>query len=134
MNTEKIIHNNLLLAVIARDEDWQEGLNFISSDVDFVQVGFWYYKKGKRLLSHMHLEAKREVLKTQEVIFVKKGSLKADIFTQEGKLYKSIELKKGDTGIFLNGGHGYEILEEGTQVLEVKNGPYVGPEQDRKRI
>ena len=34
----------------------------------------------------------------------------------------------------LRGAHGYDILENGTQVLEVKNGPYVGAELDRKRI
>jgi hypothetical protein len=34
----------------------------------------------------------------------------------------------------LRGGHGYEILEDGTQVLEVKNGPYLGPDVDRRRL
>ncbi|OGZ68558.1 MAG: hypothetical protein A3D35_02335 [Candidatus Staskawiczbacteria bacterium RIFCSPHIGHO2_02_FULL_34_9] len=134
MKTEKIIDNNNILAIIVRSEDWEVGLNFASSDEDFIQAGFWNYEKGKQLLPHIHLEAKREILKTQEVIFVKNGSLRADIFTDEGKLFKSVELHQGDTGVFLNGGHGYEILEEGTQILEVKNGPYVGPEKDRKRI
>ena len=41
---------------------------------------------------------------------------------------------EGDILILLTGGHGYEILTEGTQVLEVKNGPYVGAEADRRRL
>ena len=36
--------------------------------------------------------------------------------------------------MLLRGGHGYEILEDGTQVLEVKNGPYLGPDVDRRRL
>jgi hypothetical protein len=134
MNTEKIIDKNLILAVIARDENWEKGLNFISEENDFVQVGFWGYDKSQKLSAHTHLNFAREVLKTQEVIFVKQGKMKADIFTEEGILLKSVELFAGDTAIFLNGGHGYEILEDNTKVLEIKNGPYVGPEKDRKRI
>jgi len=40
----------------------------------------------------------------------------------------------GDVAILLRGGHGYEILEDGTEVLEVKNGPYVGADRDRRRL
>jgi len=134
VKTEKITDNSVILAIIMRSEDWEEGLNFISENQDFQQVGFWNYEKGKELLPHIHLPSKREVLKTQEVIFIKEGSLRADVFTEDGKLFKSAELKKGDTAVFLNGGHGYTILENNTQVLEIKNGPYVGPDQDRKRI
>ena len=36
--------------------------------------------------------------------------------------------------ICLEGGHGYEILEDNTRVLEIKNGPYPGPEKDRRRL
>jgi hypothetical protein len=41
---------------------------------------------------------------------------------------------EGDILILLQGGHGYEILEDGTQVLEVKNGPYIGADLDRRRF
>jgi hypothetical protein len=36
--------------------------------------------------------------------------------------------------VLLAGGHGYEILEDNTKILEVKNGPYLGASEDRKRI
>ena len=41
---------------------------------------------------------------------------------------------EGDVVILLRGGHGYDIIEDGTQVLEIKNGPYLGAEVDRRRI
>jgi len=44
------------------------------------------------------------------------------------------EAGAGDVVILLRGGHGYDIIEDGTQVLEVKNGPYLGAEADRRRI
>ena len=134
MNVEKIMDMDLILAIVIRGEDWEEGLNFISSEENYQQVGIWGYNKGKKLTPHIHLIKPREVLRTQEVVFVKEGRIQADIYTEKEKFLKSVELKKGDAIILLNGGHGYEILEDNTKVLEVKNGPYVGADKDRKRI
>ena len=134
MKTEKIMNDDLILAIIIRNTDWEEKLNFVSSEGDYQQVGIWGYNKGEKLASHIHLFKPREVLRTQEVVFVKDGRIRADIYTENEDFLKSVELGKGDTIILLNGGHGYEILEDGTKVLEVKNGPYVGADEDRKRI
>jgi len=113
---------------------WKDGLNFFSQDEDFIQVGAWGYGAGKELKAHIHNKVKREVLWTQEVLFVRTGKLQANIFdTGETKLAE-LEVNAGDVIILLRGGHGYEILEEGTQVLEIKNGPYVGPDRDRRRL
>lgn len=134
MKTEKIVDEGSILSIIVRGADWEEGLNFISSEEDYQQVGTWVYKKGKVLEPHIHLPAARKVQRTQEVIFVREGRIRANIYTENEEFLKSVELDKGDTMILLKGGHGYEILEDGTKVLEVKNGPYVGAEDDRKRI
>lgn len=134
MKTEKIMDEDLVLAIIIRDADWEEGLSFVSSDMDYQQVGIWGYAKGQNLAPHIHLIQPREVLRTQEVVFVKDGRIRADIYTEKKEYKKSVELQKGDTIILLNGGHGYEILEDNTKILEVKNGPYIGADRDRERI
>lgn len=134
MKTEKIMDGDLTLAIVIRDEDWEEGLNFVSSEEDYQQVGIWEYNKGKKLAPHIHLIEPREVLRTQEVVFVKEGRIRADIYTEKEEFLKSVELVRGDFIVLLNGGHGYEILEDDTKVLEIKNGPYVGADRDRKRI
>ena len=134
MKVERIEDGNETLALVVRDEDWEKGLNFVSSNEDYLQVGMWWYRKGQELNPHMHLNMPRNVLHTQEIVFIKEGHIRADIYTEQEEFFKSVELKKGDTIILLNGGHGYEILEDNTKVLEVKNGPYVGADKDRKRI
>ena len=113
---------------------WNDGLNFFSQNHDFIQVGIWGYGAGKELKAHIHNEVKREVLWTQEVLFVRKGKLRANIFDTTEKKVAELELSSGDVIILLRGGHGYDILESGTQVLEIKNGPYVGPDMDRRRF
>jgi uncharacterized protein YjlB len=119
---------------VPADAAWGEGLNFFSSDSDFIQVGVWGYGAGKELKAHIHNEVRREVLWTQEVLFVRRGRIRANIFdTREQKLAE-LEVEAGDVIILLRGGHGYDILEDGTEVLEIKNGPYVGADLDRRRL
>lgn len=113
---------------------WQDGLSFFSEDGDFIQVGVWGYGAGKELKAHIHNEVKREVLWTQEVLFVRSGKLRANVFNTREEKVAELEVNAGDLIILLRGGHGYDILEDGTQVLEIKNGPYVGPDLDRRRF
>jgi len=94
----------------------------------------WGYDKGTRLQAHIHNEIKREVSITQEVIFVKSGKVVAHVFDEEEKLVTTLQLHPGDVLIVLKGGHGYEVIEDNTRVLEIKNGPYPGAEADRRRI
>lgn len=119
---------------IPADTAWNDGLNFFSENNEFVQVGTWQYPAGKELLAHAHNEVKREVPWTQEVLYIRKGSILAKIYNNQDELIQEITAVAGDIMILLTGGHGYQILEDGTQVLEVKNGPYVGAEQDRRRL
>lgn len=123
--------------VLARhitEADWAEGLSFFSNDDDFIQVGTWRYNAGKELKAHIHNEAPRNVTWTQEVLFVKKGRISAQIYDFEGQPVSEITCEAGDVLVLLAGGHGYSILEDDTQVLEIKNGPYLGPERDRRRL
>jgi len=113
---------------------WNDGLNFFSQDEEFIQVGVWGYGEGKELKAHIHNEVKREVLWTQEVLFIRSGKLRANIFDTKETKVAELEVNAGDVIMLLRGGHGYEIEEDSTQVLEIKNGPYVGPEQDRRRL
>lgn len=127
--------NGVVLArYIPADTAWEGGLSFFSEDEDYIQVGTWGYDSPKELLAHTHNEVHRDVAWTQEVIFVKKGSIRAEIYDLSNKKVKYIDCKVGDIIILLRGAHGYHILEDDTQVLEVKNGPYVGAELDRVRL
>jgi len=56
------------------------------------------------------------------------------VYDQAGRAVEEIVAREGDLLIMLRGGHGYEIIEDDTQVLEVKNGSYPGPEADRTRL
>ncbi len=135
MTVNEIKDGDLILARhIPSSAAWAGGLNFFSPDRDYQQVGTWNYDQGKQLLPHAHNEVARTVLWTQEVLYIRSGKIKATIFDTGGKEIAELVVKSGDVLVLLLGGHGYEILENGTQVLEIKNGPYVGADADRKRF
>lgn len=126
--------NGSRLGILIPRGDRQKGLNFYSEDSDFIQLGIWGYDCGKKLAAHIHNRVHREVSQTQEVVYVMQGKLKAFMYSEDEKLIEELTLQEGDTLILLNGGHGYEILEDDTFVLEIKNGPYVGADKDRRRL
>lgn len=134
MSVRLIEKDGNLLARFIPGGAWGEGLSFYSNDEEYVQVGTWVYNEGKALSPHIHNEVERKVSRTQEVIYVRKGSIEACIYGVDGELVSSVQVSTGDTLVLLIGGHGYKVLEDGTQVLEVKSGPYVGASLDRRRF
>jgi len=126
--------DQVLARHIPADTAWQSGLNFYSNEDEYLQIGVWGYKAGKRLQGHIHRTVKREILRTQEALFVRRGRIRATIYTDAAQEVAQLDVSAGDIVVLLSGGHGYEILEDRTEVLEVKNGPYGGPEIDRRRI
>ena len=131
---EEIRHDGKIISIIYRNSDWVKGLNFITPDELFVQVGSWWYDKGKKLDSHIHKNFERTTLRTQETIFVKQGSVRVMLFTEEEEYLQEYCLYQGDLAVFGYGGHGYEILEDDTQIIESKNGPFVSVGADKKKF
>ena len=126
--------NTILARYIPKVEMKKPGLNFYSDDREFIQFGVWGYDAGKILPAHIHNSVERTNEKTQEALFVQRGKIKAQIYNFEEVKIKELIISQGEVIILLHGAHGYEVLEDNTQVLEFKNGPYPGAELDRKRI
>ena len=131
---EEIKDGSILIARYIKNTRWDDSLKFYSNDSDFIQVATWNYNKGKHLKAHGHKVHKRMADKTNEVIFIKSGAVKATLFNDGNEIIKELVLSAGDILICYNGGHSYDILEDNTQVLEVKNGPYPGLDKDKKII
>ena len=131
---EIIKNNGQIISIIYRDSDWVKGLNFITPDELFVQVGSWWYDKGKKLDAHVHKEFDRSASRTQESIYIKQGSLKVSVFTEEESFLQDYILYAGDLAVFAYGGHGYEILENNTKVIESKNGPFFNVDDDKNKF
>ena len=127
-------HNGKIISLIYREDDWVKGLNFVTPDDMFIQVGSWWYDEGKKLDKHVHNDFDRQAKRTQECVFVKRGSMEVTLYTDELDRLESFTLNQGDLAVFAYGGHGYEILEDDTQIIETKNGPFLSVEIDKTKF
>lgn len=128
---KEIISDNQLIAKIVSPEDWTKGLNFFTDNDDFIQVGSWWYDKERYLADHIHLKYPRTGKRTQECVFVVSGRMKINFFSENQEFLESCEVGQGDFAVIFGGGHGYEILEDDTKILETKNGPFTSVEKDK---
>ena len=110
-----------------------EGLDFLTEDGSFIQVGTWNYKMKTKLPAHFHNDFERTSMRTQEVVIVLSGKIKCNLYTKKGELIDSVILDQNKIIIQYADVHEYELLED-SKVLEVKNGPYFGPDKDRTRV
>jgi hypothetical protein len=138
MLKEKVLQvikdKNEILVQIKRSSDWNPGLDFITSDDEFLQAGTWLYDKGKKLDRHRHNIVERSSNLTQECIVVLCGSLGVQVYNKSNDYICKFQLDEGDFAVFLGGGHSYEVLSDGTRVLETKNGPFLGVNLDKTRF
>ena len=126
---------NLVATISPAESLWRgAGLSFLTGDSDFVQVGLWTHPKDTHLNAHIHNLFDRSAMRTQEVVYVVAGAIRVHLYDELGSPLEDHDVVAGGLIVCFAGGHGYTILEEGTRVLEVKNGPYHGPELDRRRL
>ncbi len=132
---EKLIEDRgVIIAKVIKNHEWPKNLKFYSTEDDFLQVATWNYNSGKHLKAHGHKICERVSNRTNELLFIKQGKLKIYFYNGRNKLIAEVVIKTGDMVVVYAGGHAYDILEDYTQVLEVKNGPYPGLELDKKVI
>jgi mannose-6-phosphate isomerase-like protein (cupin superfamily) len=129
---ERIEHAGDLLAMIVRREFAEPGIHFFTPGEFSQQLGFMRHPAGKVIGAHVHNPVKRTVAFTQETLFIRRGRLRVDFFDNHQSYLASRELKAGDVILLIQGGHGFEVLED-VEMIEVKQGPYAGDE-DKTRF
>jgi mannose-6-phosphate isomerase-like protein (cupin superfamily) len=129
---ERIEADGRELALILRVGFRRDGIEFLTSSDDSQQLGYMHRPAGYIIEPHLHLPAPREVSYTKEVLFVRSGRLRADFYDEQRNYLESVLLGAGDVVLLSRGGHGFEMLEN-SEIVEVKQGPYVG-ERDKVRF
>lgn len=122
---ERILHNNIELALIVRSSFKGENIKFFTPDSYSQQLGYMNRPSGYVIKPHIHLSVSREVHFTKEVLFIKSGKVRVDFYTDDKDYIESKLLESGDVVLLAFGGHGFEIIEN-CEMLEVKQGPYAG--------
>jgi hypothetical protein len=67
---------------------------------------------GHRIGAHVHNLLIRQVLYTQEVLLIRKGKVKGNLFSSDKEFIGDRILTVGDLILLCGGGHSLEMLEE----------------------
>ena len=124
--------NNELIAIVIGSGFEKDGIEFFTPGHFSQQLGYMRHKKGEVIPPHIHNIVDREVQLTQEVLFVRKGKVKVDFYNNKRTFTASTVLEAGDVILLASGGHGFTMLEP-TEMIEVKQGPYLG-DRDKTRF
>lgn len=122
---ERIVHRDTELALIIRASFRKEGIEFFTPGSYSQQIGYMNRPTGYVIPPHVHNPVAREVQYTKEVLFIRKGRLRVDFYSEAQDYLESSILETGDVILLAYGGHGFEMLEP-TEIIEVKQGPYAG--------
>ncbi len=122
----------VLLSLVIRGDEIKEGRNFLTDNLEEVQIATFNFKDKTTIDNHIHLDQKREVHTTSETLIILEGSMEVKIFDTNEEFIERVTLGQGDSISLLRGGHGIEI-ETSCKFIETKQGPYT-EELDKKRF
>ena len=125
-----------LLHIIHKDEEEVKGRRCLISPEQFLQLAVCDgLPKGHSFTGpHRHLPQQRSLDKTQEAWVIIRGSVEVAMYDLDDSLLEKDILRPGDCYTYLEGGHGFTLLEENTRFYEIKNGPYNGQSKDKEFI
>lgn len=121
---ERILHNNIVIALIIYKSYKQDGIQFLSPNEYSLQLGYMTRPKGYQVMPHTHNPVHRNTIGTQETLFIKSGKIRIDFYSFEQEYLESRELSSGDIILLAGAGHGIEVLKK-SEIIEIKNGPYI---------
>lgn len=130
---EMIQSGETLIGIFIRGGYSPEKTQFLTPLEEPLQCGIGVFAKGKRVEPHSHVGNPATVGEFQEFIFVRRGRATAEIYDLEDSVIRRIEMEAGDALLLLRGGHAF-YFEEDTELLEVKQGPYIGREKMKRVI
>lgn len=129
---KEIVWKDAILAIIVPAGYSAEGIQFCTPSSFSQQLGYMNRPEGYVILPHEHNHVQRTIVWTQEVLLIRSGKVRLDMYEPGSHTYiESHILLPGDVVLLAQGGHGLKMLEP-SEILEVKQGPYAG-DNDKTR-
>src|SRR5262245_18229431 len=108
---EDVVVDGTLYALIIRRDFSQRGVRFFTPGTFSQQVRFMSLPAGHASRAHIHRAVQRDVVRTQEVLVIRKGRLRVDFYYSDRTRVDSWTLESGDVILLASGGHGFEVLD-----------------------
>ena len=86
---EYIKHQDSLLSIIIRSSYAKDGIDFFTPDHFSQQLAYMKRSKDHLIEPHVHNPVPREVVHTNEVLFIRSGKVRIDFYNQNRTYLKS---------------------------------------------
>lgn len=133
MSAEVIIYDGVKYAEVIRADMRVDRTQFFSPAESSFQFGLLAHPAGFAEAPHYHKPFPREVTDLQQMFVMQRGRVIVELYSDQGQLLREIELKAGDAIVLIHGVHALRVLED-FQAVSVKQGPFLGTENDKVNV
>jgi hypothetical protein len=123
-------HGGVKYAELIRADAQVDRSTFFSPPESSFQFGLLAHEAGYQEEPHYHKSTPRTIDDLQQMFVVQRGAVDVQLFTDERKLFRVIRLGPGDAIVLIHGIHAIKVVED-FQALSVKQGPFLGNEEDK---
>lgn len=130
MAVESIEFDGICYAEIIWADTSVEQTTFFSPAESSFQFGLLAHKAGFVEPPHYHKPFTRSIDDLQQMFVVQRGVVAVELFADNGEQLREIVLRQGDAIVLIHGIHAIRVIED-MQCVSVKQGPFLGMENDK---
>ena len=130
MSVESIEYNGIKYAEIIWADTKIEHTTFFSPSQSSFQFGLLAHKAGFIEPAHYHKPITRMINDLQQMFVVQRGIVAIQLYNDAGYLLREIVMHPGDAIVLMHGAHAIRVIED-VQCISVKQGPFLGTENDK---
>ena len=133
MSVEVVERDGITYAEILWANTRVEKTRFFSPPESSFQFGLLAHEAGYQEDPHYHKAVRREIADLQQMFVMQRGLVDIQLFTDDGDLHKTVRLGPGDAIVLIHGVHALKVVED-FQAISVKQGPFMGDEEDKVAV
>lgn len=130
---ETVEHNGTTYAEIIWAGTEVKVTKFFSPAESSFQFGLLAHEAGFVEPPHYHKPISRVIDDLQQMFVVQRGVVAVEFFDEDGKLFRQVVLHAGDGIVLIHGTHAVRVIED-MQCISVKQGPFLGAENDKINV
>lgn len=130
MTVEIVEYNGTKYAEVIWANERVEKTTFFSPAGSSFQFGLLAHQAGFVEPPHFHKPVERTISDLQQMFVVQRGVVVVELYGDDGQPLREIEMRAGDAIVLIHGVHAIRVLED-MQCISVKQGPYLGEEEDK---
>jgi hypothetical protein len=129
-NVEAVEYHGVKYAEIIWADSRVETTTFFSPSESSFQFGLLAHAAGFVEPPHYHKPVERTINDLQQMFVVQRGVVAVQLYSDAGDLLREIVMRAGDAIVLIHGVHAIRVVED-MQCISVKQGPFLGTENDK---